>query len=155
MTTATSVETYREQAAQMFHDVFELMLRLDVQYVPEDDEMIAGQVTSAVYFAGPWKGATFLDCSLPLALLFTSRLMPDCEPTAMDDDVRDAMGELANIVGGNLKPLLPQGVELSMPSVVEGSNYSLRLCGENSFLRLPFVCEAGKSWVTIVEVNRE
>jgi len=43
-----------------------------------------------------------------------------------DEDVRDALGELANMLAGNLKSVLPSGVVLSMPSVIEGSDYSLR-----------------------------
>jgi CheY-specific phosphatase CheX len=38
-----------------------------------------------------------------------------------DDDVDDAMGELANVLGGNLKALLPEGSSLTLPSVAEGS----------------------------------
>ncbi len=152
MTTQTAVETYRDQAVQLFCDVFRTMLRIDV-FPIVDDTSPTSQVTSAVYFAGQWKGAALLDCSLGLALFFTSHLMPGSDPASMDDDVRDCMGELANMVGGNLKALLPDGVELSMPSVVEGSNYTVRLCGANSFLRLPFECDHGKFWITIVEVT--
>ena len=59
-------------------------------------------------------------------------------PAAIDDDVRDVMGELANMVAGNLKSLLPRGVDLSMPSVVEGSDYALRVCGVNAVERTDF-----------------
>ncbi|BDC51781.1 hypothetical protein F183_A40960 [Bryobacterales bacterium F-183] len=151
MLTVTSMETYRDQAAQMFEDVFRLMLKLEVNTLPDSTELIPSQVTSAVYFAGAWNGATLLECSMPLALEFTRRLMPDCNPQGFDDDVQDAMGELANIVGGNLKPLLPDGVALSMPSVVQGTNYSMRLCGNHSHIRLPFVCDEGRFTITIIE----
>lgn len=154
MTTQTAVEAYRDQAVQLFSDVFRTMLRLDV-YPIDEAQPPAGEVTAAVYFTGSWKGAVLLDCSLDLALLFASHLMPGCNPTSFDDDVRDCMGELANMVGGNLKALLPDGVALSMPCVVNGSRYALRLCGTNSFLRMAFVCDYGKFGVTVVEVNGE
>lgn len=51
------------------------------------------------------------------------------QPTSFDDDVRDAMGEITNIIGGNMKPILPHGVGLSMPSVVYGRPSSLKICG--------------------------
>ncbi|MBS1834588.1 MAG: chemotaxis protein CheX [Acidobacteria bacterium] len=155
MFTATSMDTYRDQVAQLFQDVFRMMLKLEVTLLTEPLELRPSQVTSAVYFAGPWHGATLLECSLPLALVFTRRLMPDCDPQTFDDDVQDAMGELANIVGGNLKPLLPDGTVLSMPSVVQGSNYSMRLCGNHSHIRLPFVCAEGRFWITIVEGSND
>lgn len=34
-----------------------------------------------------------------------------------DPDVRDAVGELANVLGGNLKALLPEGARLTLPQV--------------------------------------
>ena len=33
------------------------------------------------------------------------------------EDVQDALGEVANVVGGNLKALLPEGSTLSLPVV--------------------------------------
>lgn len=38
-------------------------------------------------------------------------------PALDDEDIADALGELANVLGGNLKALLPEGSTLSLPSV--------------------------------------
>jgi chemotaxis protein CheX len=46
---------------------------------------------------------------------------------ASPDDVRDALGELANMVGGNIKGLLPGPTQLSLPLVVEGGKDALRI----------------------------
>jgi chemotaxis protein CheX len=155
MPTHTAVEAYRDQAVQLFCDVFQTMLRLDVYPTEDTVQTSGGEVTSAVYFTGSWKGAVLLDCDLNLALLFASHLMPGCNPTTFDDDVRDCMGELANMVGGNLKVLLPDGVSLSMPSVVNGSRYAVCLCGSNTYLRMAFACDYGRFWITVVEVPGE
>lgn len=45
------------------------------------------------------------------------------------DDVRDSLGEIVNMIAGNFKALLPDGAAISMPSVVEGSDYTLRVRG--------------------------
>jgi len=66
--------------------------------------------------------------------------------------VRDTMGELANMLAGNLKSVLPHGIGLSMPSVVEGTDYSLRICGGNLIDRMAFSGEMGVIWVTLIEV---
>jgi hypothetical protein len=62
------------------------------------------------------------------------------------------MGEIVNMVGGNLKSVLPHGVALSMPSVVQGRSYSLRVCGSNMVNHQGFVTADGPFWVTLVEV---
>ena len=42
-----------------------------------------------------------------------------------DADLRDALGELTNMAAGNLKTLLPGSDDISLPTVVEGSDYGL------------------------------
>jgi CheY-specific phosphatase CheX len=53
----------------------------------------------------------------------------DIPPPVTLEDARDGLGELCNVLAGNLKPMLPAGVALSAPSVVAGADYSLSLCG--------------------------
>jgi CheY-specific phosphatase CheX len=53
----------------------------------------------------------------------------DVPPPVSLEDARDGLGELCNVLAGNLKPMLPAGVGISAPSVVAGADYSLRLCG--------------------------
>ena len=70
----------------------------------------------------------------------------------LDGDVRDVMGELANMVAGNLKSLLPRGVDLSMPSVIEGSDYSLHICGVGAVERMSFSSAPGDFRITLLEM---
>jgi hypothetical protein len=57
------------------------------------------------------------------------------------------------MIGGNLKSVLPHGVALSMPSVVAGSDYALRICGGNAESeRLAFNSPAGSFWVTLIRL---
>lgn len=143
------LELYKSDICQFAESVFLSMLGLNVQPIEAElpsTEMISG----AIYYAGPWKGAALLQCEPGEAYDFTARLMGIPQPEAFDDDVRDAMGEITNIIGGNMKPLLPHGVVLSMPSVVSGRPASLRICGDAPLIRLAFSCEAGVFWLTIV-----
>jgi CheY-specific phosphatase CheX len=70
-------------------------------------------------------------------------------PPAVDDVVRDVLGELANMIGGNLKCILNHGTRLSMPSVVDG-DYTLRVCGAASQERLAFSCDEGVFRVSVL-----
>lgn len=143
------LELYQSDIYQFTESVFQSMLGLDVE--PSDAELPSSElITGAIYYAGPWKGAALLQCDPREAYEFTARLMGVPLPTSFDDDVRDAMGEITNIIGGNLKPILPHGVALSMPSVVSGRPSALRICGEAPLVRLAFSCTAGVFWLTVV-----
>ena len=69
---------------------------------------------------------------------------------AVDDGVRDVLGELANMIGGNVKFALAKGLHLSMPTVTDAGNAGLRICGAELQDRLSFECEDGPFWVTLL-----
>jgi hypothetical protein len=48
-----------------------------------------------------------------------------CAEFLEDDDVRDAVGELVNVIGGNLKALLPGDTAISTPLVFTSPRLSL------------------------------
>jgi len=54
------------------------------------------------------------------------------------------------MIGGNLKCVLTKGIALSMPSVVDGNDYSLRVCGARTSHRLSFQCEEGPFWIIVL-----
>jgi len=56
----------------------------------------------------------------------------------------------ANMIGGTLKCVLPPGIRLSMPSVVDGSDYRLRVCGAAVCEQVAFGCAEGDFWVTVL-----
>ena len=147
------LNVYREDLAQVVESVFETMLNIELAPGSESWRPAANMLTAAVYFAGEWKGVVLLECTRDQARIFATRLIA-VEPFGVipDDDGRDALGELANMLAGSLKSVLPHGVGLSMPSVVEGADYSLRVCGGNLSERAAFSSEAGTFWVTMIEV---
>jgi chemotaxis protein CheX len=148
------MDCYQTDVVTVVEDVFRTMLELEVSQLERSASGMEGFVSAEVQFVGEWKGAVVLQCSPELAFDLTVRLMHVPKPNAIDQDVRDALGELANMVGGNLKSVLPPGVALSMPSVVVGSDYVLHICGGRAARTriVPFASELGEFWVTLVQV---
>lgn len=152
MPVAFEVESHQIDVAQIVENVFRTMLNLEVYRSDITSGAALNSLTATVHFAGEWKGAVLLQCGLPEALAFTDCLMMGQEHPRADEDVRDALGELANMVGGNLKSVLPPGVALSIPSVVAGTDYALHICGGNAFKTVSFSSDLGVFWVTLVQV---
>jgi hypothetical protein len=113
------------------------------------------RLTSIVNLEGGWNGAISLECTARQACQFAGRLLSMDPPDAVNDDVRDVLGELANMIGGNVKSAMATGVRLSMPSVVYGDDYGLRICGTCVHDRRAFRFIGGDFWVTIVTKNDE
>jgi chemotaxis protein CheX len=148
-----SLDVYRDDLTRVVQSVFETMIDLEVAVSAAPWTHSPDTVTAAVHFAGDWRGAALVECNARQACQFAARLMGIPLPTAIDDDVRDAMGELANMVAGNVKSVLPRGVGLSMPSVVvEGSDYTLRVCGAKTVERIVVSSALGIFRITLVEM---
>ncbi len=151
--TTVHVEILPSEMAQIVEAVAQTMLKLELKTCDSPWFPDADRLTAVVHLTGVWNGAVLLECSRELACCFAARFLSIGLPKAVDEVVLDVLGELANMIGGNLKCVLTQGIGLSMPSVVNGSDYSLRVCGAEIQNRLSFQCDDGEFWVTILAMR--
>jgi chemotaxis protein CheX len=138
------------ELAQIVESVFSTMLRLGVEECAEPWHAGENRLISLVHLAGEWNGAVLLECDQLQARHFTGRFLSRDPAERVDDVVRDTLAELANMIGGNMKCLLTGRTQLSMPSVMDGSDYSLRVCGAEVQLRVAFRCSEGVFWITLL-----
>ncbi len=107
-------------------------------------------VTGIVNIDGAFHGAIFVRCPFALAsLLTTAMFQGDGEPTF--EDVCDALGELTNMVAGNVKALLPQPSVISLPTVASGSRYEISVVGTHVVATVPFVSASHPLVVSVVQ----
>lgn len=98
-------------------------------------------LTAMVGLAGTYNGLVSVHIPWPLAISLTS-LMLGMEVTEIDDDVNDAMGEVANMIAGSFKQHLSKGgsdIHLSTPSVINGSDYMFSSGSNIENITLKFV----------------
>jgi chemotaxis protein CheX len=78
-------------------------------------------LAAAVSVTGAWRGHVVIECSTAASLHAAAALLGVPSEEVTDEDVADALGELANIIGGNVKALLPEPSALSLPYVVSSA----------------------------------
>jgi CheY-specific phosphatase CheX len=78
-------------------------------------EFVLGKVT----ITGTWQGAVTLGCSTGLARKAAAAMFGKLPADADAGEIRDALGELTNMVGGNYKTLLKGDCKLSVPNVMD------------------------------------
>ena len=66
---------------------------------------------------GSWSGQVVVRCSTGQASLLTNAFLAGSDEQLTEERVVDVLGELANIVGGNIKSMLPSDCVLSQPRV--------------------------------------
>ena len=144
-----SGSTLALQVTAIVQNVYQTMLETVAMPVADTGIDSESPLTAAVHYVGNWKGALILECSEQQASRWAERLLPLAPPISKED-VRDGLGELANVIAGNLKPLLSPGVSLSMPSVIEGADHRLRLPGTHAREEIILADESGPFRITVV-----
>jgi chemotaxis protein CheX len=143
------------ELAQIVEYVFRTMVCLEVSESESVLDSLANRLTATIHLAGDWNGVLALECDRKQACAFAARFLSTEKPETVDDVVRDVLGELANMIGGNLKCVLAGGLRLSMPSVVDGPDHSLRVCRAGTRERLVFECAEGVFSVAVLREERQ
>jgi chemotaxis protein CheX len=148
------IEVSQSTVVEIVESIFATMMEIDV-FVSDSPLCVTGdRMTATVYLEGEWNGAVSLECNRTQACQFAGRFLSMDPPDAVDDDVRDALGELVNMIGGNVKSVMSKDVRLSMPSVIDGNNYELRICGSHTRDVSAFQFFGGTFWVTVLDERR-
>lgn len=155
MLTESSMEIQLGELAQIVEYVFRTMVCLEVSASNHSWTHGEDGLTASIHLTGDWKGALALECSRKQACAFAAGFLSMNPPEAVDDVVRDVLGELSNMIGGNLKCVLAGGLQLSMPSVVDGADHSLRVCRAGIRERLVFDCVEGVFSVAVLREERK
>jgi chemotaxis protein CheX len=104
-------------------NVFDIMADISLEECHEGPALQEEDwVTALVGFDGSYTGLVVLHCPGVLARRIAGGLLSTDDDLAVQD-VHDAMGEVVNILGGDIKLLLDGGgkkVQLSVPSVFNG-----------------------------------
>ena len=136
-------------------DVFSTMLMIDLEDVKAGcATAIQSNVTSMIGLGGGLRGMLSVHCPELVAREITGALL-GMEVDELGDDVKDAIGELANMVAGNLKISFAGvgvDIELAIPTSVIGKSF--RICGLSGATRIlvEFGMPAGSFWIELLYV---
>ena len=130
-----------------------LMLELEPHPLGTDAPALDGRtMTGTVHVSGEWEGSVFLQVPCDLARACAEAMFAADPGSLSGDEVCDALGELTNMVGGNIKSLLPAPSKLSIPSVAEGESYTVRVPGAVLLEKVALVCVAGPLHISVWKV---
>jgi chemotaxis protein CheX len=108
-------------------------------------------VTAMVGFVGSYNGMISINTPQKLAMAFASQML-GMDIEQCDDDVYDAIGEIANMLGGSFKHhFVKDGheVRLSTPSVISGEEYAMTMGSVRDSLTLMFKFGEEPFWVSV------
>lgn len=127
-------------------NVFDTMLSMNIEMDDENAKENQGipHIVGTVGFAGKVMGNINVNLKDDFARLITAEMLGmEIDEIESDEDVYDVVGELCNMIGGDLKSrLCDLGLtcELSIPSVTGGSDFKTETKGWDRSECLCFKC---------------
>ena len=125
-------------------EVFSTMMGLEIEPGNTHTDPAAPSVNDGVMafvgIAGPWVGTGIISCSAECACYLCETFLMT-EAKDVNEEVLDAVGEIANMVIGNFKTAAEAVVGalgLTVPTVIYGKNFTSRNLGNNDWIVMPF-----------------
>jgi chemotaxis protein CheX len=107
-----------EELATVIEDIAETLFAVPIARVDLPEHVFdASALTAYVDYSGSFQGTLRATLSASLARTLATLMMHRLRGRCSDDDVRDAVGEIANIAAGNLRGLLSVDCQVSLPRV--------------------------------------
>lgn len=150
-------ERIGEEIVKGTQDVFSTMLMVEL----ESEQSLINQriplpsnLSSMIGLGGGIRGVLAIHCPATVAKAITSSFL-GMEVEELNEDVKDAIGEIANMVAGNLKvSFAGEGVdiELAIPTSVVGESFNV--CGSAKAQRVivPLKMNADPFWIELMYV---
>ena len=138
-----------DDVAIITQDVWASFLGVEIQQIGVD-ESLAGRpsMVGAVRVTDAWFGAVVLEMTPGLSRQVAATMFESTPDVVTDAEVVDALGELTNMIGGNVKSLLPAPSQLSLPMVSE-SVWPTTVPGSVVICRIAFAVGADMVHVSV------
>ena len=114
-------ELIRELTTVVWSTVLGLDVASSLDESPPSSRVSGDEITTSVDISGAWDGTISLSFSPSFGRRLAAMMLDCAESQATPALVRDAVGELANLVCGNVKGALPGPSKLSLPRVEAGT----------------------------------
>ncbi len=127
-------------------DVFSTMLMVDLEHgepIVGSDFKVESNLTSMLGLGKDIKGMLAVHCPEIAAKAITGSFL-GLEVAELNEDVKDAVGEVANMVAGYLKIFFQEydkNIELAIPTTIIGKSFSIAGMSNGTRVVVPFTMD--------------
>jgi chemotaxis protein CheX len=143
-----------EEIVAATKDVFSTMVMMELEDGPPligKGGEIQSNISSMLGLGGGLKGVLAFHCPADVAKSITGSFL-GMDVGELNDDVKDAICELNNMVAGNLKIFFAKtgvDIKLAIPTSVIGESYHTSGLFGATRIVVPFVCANGIFWIEL------
>jgi chemotaxis protein CheX len=144
---------HEDEINQLVEGIWDAVLGRQAQRVCEAALLASCEkvLTACVPITGAWEGTVQLRCGDRLARQTAAAMLGLEEGELTTDLIHDALGELANILGGNVKSLLSEPCCLCLPMVAADEDDSVHVPPGQVLIQTAFESHGRPFLVSIIE----
>jgi chemotaxis protein CheX len=134
------IEPFITVCTSVFRDFLGLTLEAEYPFFITREQTQDWDLSALIGISGEARGAVALSLKKELALAITGKLTGKTH-TTLDEEVVDAIGEIVNIIAGNVKEKLEEHFNLviSLPSIIKGKGHEIIWSGTHiRIMCIPF-----------------
>ncbi|MDR1836789.1 MAG: chemotaxis protein CheX [Treponema sp.] len=127
------VESFVEVTVNTFKEFIGLEISPRHPHFLDPEKGFEWDISAVIGLSGVVKGAVIVSMKTELAIKLTD-LLAGPGHTEIDADVVDAIGEINNIIAGNIKPKVANGdkIVISIPTIIKGKEHSIAWPGRQT-----------------------
>lgn len=149
-----NINELSEKLIESTVEIFTGMVMMEISVAGESMSKLGSlkkSITGMVGLAGVHKGVLAIHLPNQVAQDVTSNFL-GIEVNEINEEVQDAIGEIANMLGGNLKTILSdkgKDIQLSLPSTIYGDEYAITSQADVGRIIIPFQAPSGVFFVDV------
>lgn len=145
---------FAKKIAETTEEIFNTMIFMDIsaeEPLMQGKQAIGCHISSMIGLSGGFSAMLNIHCPEAIGLGIAGAML-GMELEDVDADVKDALGEIANMVAGGLKErFAAENIDLALaiPTTVSGKSYTIASPTKSNRVIIPFSIEAGQFFVEI------
>ena len=143
---------FAKKIIETTEEVFSTMIFMDITAEPplqQVKQTLGCHVSAMIGLTGDFSAMLGIHCPETVGIAIASAML-DMEINKIDADVKDALGEIANMVAGGLKEKFStenKELELAIPTAISGKSYSIASSTKSNRIIIPFNVEQGQFFI--------
>ncbi len=143
---------FAKKIAEVTEEIFNTMIFLEIS---AEEGLSAGcqgvpcQVSAMIGLSGDFNGMLSIHCPQPVGLAIAGAML-GMDLEEIDADVKDALGEIANMLAGGIKEAFIDeniAVDIAIPTAISGKSFKISSPTESNRVIIPFNLEQGQFYV--------
>ena len=143
---------FAKKIAETTEEIFNTMIFMAVSVdapLEQGKQDLGCHISAMIGLTGGFSAMLSIHCPETVGLAISGAML-GIELEEIDTDVKDALGEIANMVAGGLKERFAAeniALELAIPTAISGKSYTIASPTRSNRVIIPFNIEAGQFFI--------